>query len=78
MKFGNNGEEKKTSYIIAWKNTHSGETGYVGKVSKDHFVNTQEPLQARKFVSYKAAENMVKNLIAIGEGKNNMFDIKAV
>lgn len=70
----------KQKYIIAWRNTFSNETGYVGKVTVDHFENIETADKARRFSSEKAAKNTVEKLEAIGEGaqKNNVFTVESV
>lgn len=70
----------KQKYIIAWRNTFSNETGYVGKVTVDHFENAEVADKARRFPSEKAAKNTVEKLEVLGEGteKNNVFTVETV
>ena len=60
-------------FLIQWTNRWSRESGYVGKVCKDHFENTFDAGEARKFASAKTAEKAVESLKAAGEGKENDF-----
>ena len=65
-------------YNLKWKNVYSGETGYVGKVSKKegHFFNTTDKLSAKTYPSVTAASNEIALLTSMGEAENNSFEIE--
>lgn len=62
---------------IKWTNKFSGEQGFVKsiKASKGHFESTYEKTEARSFRSDKEAQKAIEQLIAIGEGENNSFEV---
>ena len=64
---------------LKWTNVYSGDTGYVGKVSKKegHFINAPEKADAKTYVSEKAAANEIELLASMGEADNNRFDVEA-
>ena len=65
---------------LKWINIYSGETGYVGKVSKKegHFISSPDKAGAKKYVSEKAAYNEIELLVSMGEANNNRFEIEEV
>lgn len=60
---------------IKWTNRHSGETGYVKMIrtSNNHFINTYDKGDARKYRSEAEANKAICVLQQIGEGQNNDF-----
>ena len=62
---------------IKWTNKYSHETGYVGKVlkSKNHFVNAETSVDAKKYSTEKMANKDIALLEAMGEAENNLFEI---
>ena len=69
---------EKPSKVIKWTNIYSNETGYVQMIkhSKNHFVNTTEKENARKYRSEKEARKAIDSLIEMGEGRENVFSIE--
>jgi hypothetical protein len=67
----------KNAKYIQWTNVYSGETGYIQMIrhSKNHFVNTTDKSLARKYRSDVEAKKAVDDLIQMGEGRNNIFNI---
>ena len=67
----------KNVKYIQWTNVYSGETGYVQIIrhAKNHFVNTADKNLARKYRSEAEAKKAVDDLIKMGEGRNNIFNI---
>jgi len=67
----------KNQKIIKWTNIHSGETGYVKMIrpTSNHFINTFDPKQARKYRSFAEATKAIAALCEMGEGDFNRFDI---
>ena len=61
---------------IMWTNKFSGETGFVGKVSKKDgcFYNAARE-DAKSYASDKAAAKDIEILEEVGEAKNNNFEI---
>lgn len=74
-----NGANKKMKNckFIKWTNVYSGETGYVQMIrhSKNHFVNTADKEMARKYRSDAEARSAVDELIKMGEGRTNVFEV---
>lgn len=68
----------KKAKIIKWTNIYSNETGYVQMIRKTrgHFVNTNEKEKARKYNSENEARKAVEELVAMGEGRTNVFSIE--
>lgn len=67
----------KNKYIISWQNVFSGEIGFIAHLKTDHFENTYDPNEARKYPSENAAYKAIDKLELIGEGKpNNVFTVK--
>ena len=66
-----------TVKYIKWENVYSGETGYVQMIrhAKSHFVNTPDKEQARKYRSESEAKQAINDLVAMGEGRTNVFTI---
>ncbi|MBQ2659203.1 MAG: hypothetical protein IJF87_11630 [Erysipelotrichaceae bacterium] len=62
--------------IIKWTNKYSGETGYVASVSRKegHFINTYNREEAKDY-SAKTVSKIVDDLIAFGEGEENVFEV---
>lgn len=62
--------------IIKWTNKYSGETGYVASVSRKegHFINTYNREEAKDY-SAKTVSKIVHDLIAFGEGEENVFEV---
>ncbi|MBQ4307228.1 MAG: hypothetical protein II759_01465 [Lachnospiraceae bacterium] len=69
--------KKESKVLLKWTNKFSQESGYVKSVSRKegHFVNTYDEADARKFLNLTIAENTIKELEAMGEGENNVFEI---
>ncbi len=66
-------------YNLKWTNKFSGETGFVGKVSKakGYFVNAETQSDAKTYASEKTAEKDIIVLTELGEAANNDFSIVA-
>ena len=62
---------------IKWINRFSLQEGYVREVVEDHFINTFDKAEARKFKSRRDAEKMIEKLFDYGEGLNNEFQVIA-
>ena len=64
------------NYNLKWTNIRSGETGYVGKVSRKegHFVNADKA-GAKTYRSNAMAMKDIALLHDIGEAENNRFEI---
>ena len=60
---------------IQWTNKYSGETGYVGSISKakGYFVNAASVEEARSFRSDKEVATAIQTLVELGEAENNVF-----
>ena len=65
----------KNRRILKWTNKYSGETGYVGTVSKKKGYFTSEPdmLKAKRYVTDAAINNDLEILKSFGEFENNDF-----
>ena len=65
----------KNRRVLKWTNKYSGETGYVGTVSKKKGYFTSEPdmLKAKRFVTDAAINNDLEILKSFGEFENNDF-----
>lgn len=63
-------------YRLKWTNKHSGETGYVQKISTKgrHFINTFDEKEAKTYKSEALANNDIKILSRYGEADNNIFE----
>ncbi|MBQ7076514.1 MAG: hypothetical protein IJM91_00040 [Lachnospiraceae bacterium] len=61
--------------IIKWTNKFSGEFGYVADLEDNHFINTWEIKDAKKFRTIKEADKTIDLLNEIGEGQNNFFEL---
>lgn len=70
----------KVSYILQWRNSWSGETGFVKKIleAAGHFENTYDANEARRFTSVQRAEGAITTLAKIGEADLNEFKIVQV
>lgn len=67
------------SSIIKWKNTYSGEEGFVEKTSTKErcFYNTTEIEKAKTYSSEAIAQKTIRQLEGFGQGKeiNNEFTV---
>lgn len=65
----------KNRKVLKWTNKYSGETGYVGSVSKKkgYFTNEPDILRAKRYITDKAISNDLEILKSFGEFKNNDF-----
>lgn len=65
----------KNRRVLKWTNKYSGETGYVGTVSKKkgYFTNEPDVLRAKKYVTDNAINNDLETLKSFGEFENNNF-----
>ena len=65
----------KNRRILKWTNKYSGETGYVGTVSKKkgYFTNEPDMLKAKRYVTDAAINNDLEILKSFGEFENNDF-----
>ena len=65
----------KNRRVLKWTNKYSGETGYVGTVSKKKGYFTSEPdmLKAKRYVTDAAINNDLETLKSFGEFENNDF-----
>lgn len=65
----------KNKRVLKWTNKYSGETGYVGTVSKKkgYFTNEPDVLKAKRYVTDAAISNDLETLKSFGEFKNNDF-----
>ena len=65
----------KNRRTLKWTNKYSGETGYVGTVSKKkgYFTNEPDMLKAKRYVTYAAINNDLETLKSFGEFENNNF-----
>ena len=65
---------------IKWTNKFSGETGFVGSISKakGYFINAGSAEEARSFRSDKEAAAAIQTLIELGEAENNVFEAMEV
>lgn len=65
----------KNRKVLKWTNKYSGETGYVGTVSKKkgYFTNEPDVLKAKKYVTDAAINNDLETLKLFGEFENNDF-----
>ncbi len=65
----------KIRRVLKWTNKYSGETGYVGTVSKKkgYFTNEPDMLKAKKYVTDMAINNDLETLKLFGEFENNNF-----
>lgn len=63
-------------FNLKWTNKFSGETGYVGKVSKKegHFFNSDKD-GAKTYLNSKMAMRDIDTLTELGEAENNRFDV---
>lgn len=61
--------------VLKWTNKYSGETGYVGSVSKkkDYFTNEPDTLKTKRYVTDTAINNDLETLKSFGEFENNNF-----
>lgn len=61
--------------VLKWTNKYSGETGYVGSVSKKkgYFTNEPDMLKAKRYVTDMAINNDLEALKSFGEFENNDF-----
>lgn len=62
---------------LMWTNKFSGETGFVGKVSKakGYFMNAETQAEAKTYASEKAANKDIDVLTELGEAENNTFAV---
>ncbi|MCR5428124.1 MAG: hypothetical protein K6F16_03930 [Lachnospiraceae bacterium] len=60
---------------IMWTNTFSGEQGFVREIKPDHFENTYTKEEGASFRNRREAERAIEQLIFIGEGANNIFEV---
>ena len=62
---------------LMWTNKFSGETGFVGKVSrvKGYFINAEHKEDAKLYASEKTAAKEIELLGVLGEADNNNFSI---
>lgn len=65
----------KNRRVLKWTNKYSGETGYVGTVSKKkgYFTNEPDMLKAKRYVTDMAINNDLEALKSFGELENNNF-----
>lgn len=56
-------------------NRFSLEEGFVRDIAADHFVNTFDRREARKFKNRREAEKVIVKLFDFGEGLNNEFQV---
>ena len=65
---------------IKWTNKFSGETGYVGSISKakGYFINAAPAEEARSFRSDKEVAPAIQTLIELGEAENTLFQAEEV
>lgn len=65
---------------LKWINKFSGDTGFVGKVSKakGYFVNAETQADAKTYASEKMADKDIVVLTELGEAKNNDFVVVPV
>lgn len=65
----------KNKRVLKWTNKYSGETGYVGTVSKKkgYFTNEPDVFKAKRYITDKAISNDLEILKSFGEFKNNNF-----
>lgn len=65
----------KNKRVLKWTNKYSGETGYVGTVSKKkgYFTNEPDILRAKRYVTDAAINNDLEALKSFGEFENNDF-----
>ncbi len=63
--------------IIKWTNKYSNEQGYVKSVKKadGHFVNTFDATEAKAYSRQCDVVKALNTLEAIGETKDNIFEI---
>ncbi len=60
---------------IKWVNRFSLEEGYVREILSDHFENTYDLKEGKKFRTRREAEKVISLLYDIGEGLNNAFEV---
>lgn len=65
----------KNKRVLKRTNKYSGETGYVGTVSKKkcYFTNEPDVFKAKRYVTDKAISNDLETLKLFGEFENNDF-----
>ncbi len=68
-------KNNKQYYILQWRNRYSGDTGFVGHIRSDHFENTFDVNEARKFSSVGNALVAVHELSNIGECDQNDIEV---
>ncbi len=65
-------------YIINWKNSYTGDTGYVAHIKKDHFENTFDEKEARSYASLAAAEKSIAKIKSMPLEMNNNNEYTAI
>ena len=65
-------------YIINWKNSYTGDTGYVAHIKKDHFENTFNEEKARSYASLAAAEKSIAKIKSMPLEMNNNNEYTAI
>ena len=69
-------------YLIKWKNTYSGEEGYIEKTSTKEkcFYNTFDQSLAKSYANEMVANRTIKQLEDFGQGEkiNNVFEVISV
>lgn len=65
----------KNRRVLKWTNKYSGETGYVGTVSrkKGYFTNEPDVLKAKRYATDNTINNDLETLKSFGEFENNNF-----
>lgn len=65
----------KNRRVLKWTNKYSGETGYVGTVSKKkgYFTNEPDMFKAKRYATDMAINNDLEALKSFGEFENNNF-----
>lgn len=68
--------------VLKWKNTYSGEEGFVEKTSSKNkcFYDTKVQDKAKVYANETSATNAIKQLETYGQGSaiNNVFEIVPV
>lgn len=65
-------------YIINWKNSFTGDTGYVAHIKKDHFENTFKEEEARSYTSLASAEKSIAKIKSMPLEMNNNNEYTAI
>ena len=65
-------------YIINWKNSYTGDAGYVAHIKKDHFENTFDEKEARSYTSLAAAEKSIAKIKSMPLEMNNNNEYTAI